>query len=208
MKTSSELPKTINLGCASRLLEGYINIDTDSIESIKQRYPNIKVDTNHHFLQGNFFELELEENIFEEIRADSLIEHLSFKEEKIFFEKARRLLKPGGILYLETPDFESTVRKWLEAEDNWKEFYRDDNEAIEKSHWFGTYSYGFTNRWGYLMASIFGPQNGEGQFHKNAYTESKLIAIFNYIGFSEHEISRFRWKGDRDVMLRAKAVKS
>ena len=208
MKTSTELPKKIILGCASRLLEGYIHIDTDSIESIKQRYPNIKVDTNHHFLQGNFFELELEENIFEEIRADSLIEHLSFKEEKIFFEKARRLLKPGGILYLETPDFESTVRKWLEAEDNWKEFYRDDNEAIEKSHWFGTYSYGFTNRWGYLMASIFGPQNGEGQFHKNAYTESKLIAIFNYIGFSEHEISRFRWKGDRDVMLRAKAVKS
>ena len=171
MKTSSELPKKINLGCASRLLEGYINIDTDSIESIKQRYPNIKVNTNHHFLQGNFFELELEENIFEEIRADSLIEHLSFKEEKIFFEKAKRLLKPGGILYLETPDFESTVRKWLEAEDNWKEFYRDDNEAIEKSHWFGTYSYGFTNRWGYLMVNI-GPQNGEGQFHKNAYAES------------------------------------
>ena len=57
------------------------------------------------------------------------------------------------------------------------------------------------------MASIFGPQNGQGQFHKNAYTESKFIAIFKYLGFADYEISRFRWKGDRDMMLRVKAYK-
>ena len=29
----------INLGCACRLLEGYVNIDLNSLEEIKKRYP-------------------------------------------------------------------------------------------------------------------------------------------------------------------------
>ena len=197
----------INLGCASRLLDGYLNIDTDSIDDIKRRYPNIKISNTAEFLQGNFFELDFPDSSIDEIRADSLIEHLSFKEEKEFFLRCSKLLKPNGMLYIETPDFEWTVKMWLKADDNWKDFYRDDVEAIESSHWFGTYSYGFDNRWGYLMASIFGPQNSPGQFHKNAYTEAKFIAIFNYLGFSNYEITRFRWKEDRDIMLRVKAYK-
>ena len=207
MKISSDAPIKINLGCASRLLPGYINIDTDSIESIQSRYPNVKINTEHTFLQGNFFEIDFQEGSIDEIRADSLIEHLSFKEEKKFFQRCSKLLKTNGLLYIETPDFEWTVKTWINAKDDWQDFYRDDDQAIKSKHWFGTYSYGFENRWGYLMASIFGPQNSEGQFHKNAYTESKFIAIFNKIGFSNYEITRFRWKEERDLMLRVKAYK-
>ncbi len=198
----------INLGCASRLLEGYLNIDTDSLTEIQARYPNIKIDNDIDFLQADFFLLDLADESVDEIRADSLIEHLSFKEEKQFFYICKKLLKPGGLLYIETPDFEWTIKAWLNANDDWKDFYRDDIEAINSTHWFGTYSYGFENRWGYLMASIFGPQNSPGQFHKNAYTESKFIAIFDHLGFSDYDISRFRWKEDRDMMLRVKAYKS
>ena len=198
----------INLGCASRLIDGYLNIDTDSLDDIKKRYPLTQISSECKFLQGNFFELDFADSSIEEIRADSLIEHLSFKEERKFFYRCYKLLKPGGLLYIETPDFEWTVKTWLKANDDWKDFYRDDDEAIQSKHWFGTYSYGFDNKWGYLMASIFGPQNGQGQFHKNAYTESKFIAIFKFLGFTNYEISRFRWKGDRDMMLRVKAYKS
>ena len=63
------------------------------------------------------------------------------------------------------------------------------------------------NRCGYLTASIFGPQNSEGQFHKNCYTEEKIRSIIKYINFEEIEISRFNWKGDRDLMLLVKARK-
>ena len=206
MNTSSE-PLRLNLGCASRLLEGYINIDSDSLDSIIKRYPNKEINTNIDFLQANFFDLDIANESVDEIRADSLIEHLSFKEEKLFFETCKRLLKPGGLLYIETPDFEWTVKTWLDASDDWKEFYRDDKEAIEKTHWFGTYSYGFDNRWGYIIASIFGPQNGEGQFHKNAFTEQKFLSIFDQIGFSEVKINRYRWKGNRDLMLQVSAHK-
>ena len=32
----------LNLGCASRPLSNYINVDQDSLKTIKKRYPNLK----------------------------------------------------------------------------------------------------------------------------------------------------------------------
>ena len=32
----------LNLGCASRPLKNYINIDQDNLKIIKKRYPNLK----------------------------------------------------------------------------------------------------------------------------------------------------------------------
>ena len=197
----------LNLGCASRILEGYINIDLDSIEQIRARYPNINIPQSATFVQGNIFSLDYPNSSVDEIRADALVEHLDFKEEPIFFKEVYRLLKPGGVFLFETPDFEWTVKTWLSAADDWREFFRDDPEAIGQQHWFGTYSYSFDNRWGYLMASIFGPQNGAGQYHKNAYTEQKVRAVCRFVGFDEPLVSRYRWKGDRDLMLKVAAQK-
>ena len=52
----------LNLGCASRLLSGYINVDMDSIEEIKNRYPNIEIDEDQQFLQANILDLPFEDN--------------------------------------------------------------------------------------------------------------------------------------------------
>ena len=112
------------------------------------------------------------------------------------------LLKTGGILNLSTTDFHSIILKWLAAEDDWKDFYRDDDDAIRDCHWFGTYTYEPRNRWGYLAASIYGPQNSDGQFHKNCYTEGKLKAIYRHFGLEIIDLQRFKWKGDRDDMIR------
>lgn len=191
----------LNLGCASRLLPDYINIDMDSLDEIKRRYPNIQVPDNIAFLVGDALNLDFDDESVDEVRADALLEHFSFLEEPKFFREAARVLKPGGVLRFSVPDFEDAVRKWLDAEDDWKDFFRNDDEAIENKHWFGNYSYSTENRWGYLMASIFGPQNGEGQFHKNAYTEKKIEAICQVLGFGQPKIDRFLWKGDRDLML-------
>ena len=197
----------LNLGCASRLLSGYINVDLDSIEEIKNRYPNIEIDEDQQFLQANILDLPFEDNTVDEIRADAFMEHMSFKEESQMFKEVYRALKPGGLFVFSVPDFEDTVRKWLAAEEDWRDFYRDDDEAIAQSHWFGQYSYSTSSRWGYLTAAIFGPQNSPGQFHKNAYTEGKIIAICDKIGFKKPEIGRFLWKGDRDTMIRVRVKK-
>ena len=197
----------LNLGCASRLLDGYINIDLDSLEKIKKRYPDIKINEKTEFIQCNILDLPFEDNSVDEVRADAILEHMSFLEEPKFFYEVKRVLKPGGVLDFSVPDFEEIVRKWLNAKDDWKDFFRNDDEAIKSCHWFGQYSYATDNRWGYLTAGIFGPQNGEGQFHKNAYTVDKIKAICKKLNFSNPEISNFIWKGDRDLMIRVRAVK-
>lgn len=197
----------LNLGCASRPIKGYINIDLDSIEAIKQRYPNIKIDDSIKVFQYDIFNLPFEDSSISEVLCESMLEHLSFLEEKKFFIEMQRVLKIGGQLIFSVPDFEDTVKKWLAAEDNWKDFYRNDPEAISQQHWFGQYSYATNNRWGYLTASIFGPQNSEGQFHKNCYTHQKIKAMLSKLSFRIDDLTFFKWKDDRDQMIKVISTK-
>jgi len=197
----------LNIGCGGRPLPGYINVDMDSLEELKVRYPFQTFPEGIAIYNYDIMNLPFPDGSVAEIRADSLIEHLSFIEEPKFFYEVRRLLRPGGIFHFSTPDFEEAIRLWLAAKDDWKEFYRNDPEAIAQQHWFGQYSYSTDNRWGYLMAMIFGSQNGEGQFHRNGYSVAKIRAILNHLDFEEIEISRYRWKGDRDLMILVRAAK-
>lgn len=197
----------LNIGCASRILDDYVNIDLSTVDELINRYPNVDINQNIPVYQYDIFNLPYDDEKVDEIRCDSLLEHLSFKEEKLFFYEARRVLKPNGLLVFSVPDFEKTITDWLDAADDWQDFYRDDEKAISECHWFGTYSYGFENRWGYLMASIFGPQNSDGQFHKNAYTENKIKKMLIKLEFSILKLERYLWKGDRNLMINVEALK-
>lgn len=197
----------LNLGCGGRPLPGYINVDMDSLEELKARYPLQQFPEDVEVRNYDVFNMPFPDNSVDEIRADSFIEHLSFIEEPKFFHEVKRVIRKGGIFELSTPDFEDAVKLWLSAKDDWKDFYRNDEDAIAQSHWFGQYSYSTENRWGYLMAMLFGSQNGEGQFHRNCYTVPKIKAILNKLDFEPLEISQYRWKGDRDLMIQVRAQK-
>jgi len=197
----------LNIGCGGCPLPAYINIDCDDLETLKHRYPQKQFPEDVKVYDYDIFNLPFPDGTIAEVKADSLIEHLSFIEEPKFFYEVKRVLCPGGIFQFSTTDFEEIVKLWLSAKDDWKDFYRNDEEAILQQHWFGQYSYSLKNRWGYLCASIFGSQNGDGQFHKNCYTVSKVRAILKRIGFQELEISHYLWKNDRDPMIYVRAIK-
>ena len=197
----------LNLGCASRPLKNYVNVDQDSLSTIRKRYPNLKKIKNLKIYNFNIFKLPYKESTVDEVRADALIEHLTFNEEKIFFYELKRVVKKGGIIRLSTVDFEKTVKEWLKAKDNWIDFHRDDDEAIKNQYWFGTNTYNYKNRWGYFSATIFGSQNGKGQYHKNAYTKKKLQAMCDKLGFKVIKLKDYRWKKDRDYMINLIAKK-
>jgi predicted SAM-dependent methyltransferase len=199
--------KKINIGCGGRPLEGYINIDQDSLDDLRQRYPNQSFSNNLVIEDHDIFSLPYKSSSIDEVKADGLLEHLSFKEEPKFLYEVFRVLKPGGKFAFSVPDFEATCKAWLDAKDDWQCFFDDSDDAIAKQHWFGTYSYGNENRWGYMMATFFGSQNGEGQYHKNGYSSGKIRKMLNKIGFEIEGIESFRWKGDRDFMLNTVAIK-
>ena len=180
---------------------GYVNIDKDTLGEIKKRYPDYSFPEGVTVSQYDIFNLPYEDQSVSEVRAESLLEHLSFAEEKKIFLEIKRVLQPGGIFRFSVPDFEATVRQWLDAEDDWREFYRNDDEAIRQKHWFGQYSDSVDSRWGYLTAIIFGPQNSEGQFHKNCYTEQKIKSVLVSLGFSPPQINRGSWKNNEAVCM-------
>ena len=200
-------PIRLNLGCGGRPLPDYVNVDVDSLDELRSRYPNRSFDDSLVIVNYDIFNLPFADDSVDEIRSEALIEHLPFIDEPRFFKEIVRVLKPGGSLFLTTVDFEKAVRQWLAADDEWKDFYRDDKDAILSQHWFGNYSYSPNNRWGYLTATFYGSQNGAGQFHTNCYSEAKLLAICTRINLDVISIERFQWQGDRDHMLALSARK-
>tara|TARA_B110000008_G_scaffold259222_1_gene278837 strand:+ start:871 stop:1491 length:621 start_codon:yes stop_codon:yes gene_type:complete len=205
---TDKMPIRLNLGCGGRPLHDFVNVDMDTLQEMRKRYPNQDFGDDLNIQQYDLFNLPYEDQTVDEIRADGLIEHLPFIDEPRFFYEVIRILKPGGRLEISTVDFEKTVKQWLEAEDDWKDFYRNDEKSIRDQHWFGTYTYEPKNRWGYLAATFYGSQNGSGQFHTNCYTDKKLMAICKSLNLSVESIEEFQWKGNRDHMLRLKAIKN
>lgn len=198
----------LNLGCGGRPMKGYINVDMDDADTLRKRYPGHDFPSDLKVYQYDIFNLPYKDGTVDEVVADAFIEHLSFSEEPPFFKEVARVLRPGGVFKFKVPDFEAIVKAWLAAKDDWKDFYREDDEAIAQKHWFGTHSYGWENRWGYIAASIYGNQHGAGQFHKNCYSEGKIRAMLRFLGFKDIEVRRERWQGDRDVMLCAECKKA
>jgi predicted SAM-dependent methyltransferase len=197
----------LNLGCGGRPLVDYINVDMDTLDQIRARYPNQTFEDNLIVVQHDIFNLPYADNTVDEIRSEGLIEHLPFLDEPRFFYEVARVLKPGGKIFISTVDFEAVAKQWLAAVDDWQDFYRNDKESILSQHWFGTYTYEPNNRWGYLTATLFGSQNGVGQFHTNCYSDSKLRAICKKIKLDVISIEHFQWKGNRDYMLGLSAKK-
>ena len=200
-------PVKINIGCGGRPLEGYINIDMDSLEKLKKRYPNRLFQEDLKIFKWDIFNVPVEDDSVDEVLCEALIEHLSFQEEPRFFFEVKRVLKPGRIFIFSTIDFEEIVKLWAKAEDDWKDFFRNDEQSIAERHWFGTYTYKMENRWGYIIASIFGSQNGDGQYHKNCYTIKKLQAIMKKLSLEVLSYETFLWKGERDPMIRFRVRK-
>ena len=58
--------------------------------------------TRQNFLNGNAFQLPFSDHSFDLIIIQDVIEHLP--ETKLFFIELKRVLKPGGIIYLSTPN--------------------------------------------------------------------------------------------------------
>jgi len=191
----------INLGCGSTPLKDYINVDMDTLEDLRERYPNRTFEDDLVIEQWDIFNLPVEDGTVDEVRADCLFEHLNFIDEKRAFYEVKRILKPGGVFEISVPDFDAIMELWLKAKDDWQDWFRDDDEAVKSEHWFGTYEYSYKNKWGYLLACIFGSQNGDGQYHKNCYTTNKLLKIFKKLDFDVTEQSFYAWpRGDCEII--------
>jgi SAM-dependent methyltransferase len=97
----------LHLGCGSKYLEGYINIDYPQSE---HSVNTVKADIYHDIRT-----LSYADGSVDEIRSHHLFEHFDRAGAIALLMKWRRWLKPGGKLVIETPDFYSCATAYTFA---------------------------------------------------------------------------------------------
>lgn len=90
----------LHLGCGSFYLDGWINTDLP---------PNPQMD----FPLDITFPLPFVDNYFNVMYASEVIEHIKLEELRVFLGQAFRVLRPGGVLRLTTPDLEKVCSIYL-----------------------------------------------------------------------------------------------
>ena len=92
--------KLLNLGCGTRYHKDWINIDFVS---------NNKNISAYNLLKG----IPHKDNTFDVVYHSHLIEHFPKKNVNIFIEECYRVLKPGGIIRIATPNLEEIVKNYV-----------------------------------------------------------------------------------------------
>jgi predicted SAM-dependent methyltransferase len=177
MDGTTATPVRLHIGCGPNILPGWVNIDSVS------RAPGVRDDID-------LMALPWPDASVEAVLAEHVFEHFSFAEEARIWPELARVLRTGGQLTVEVPDFEWVCGAFLNAEDDFREFY----QVGHPDHYAGC-GRALDQRWGILQTMFFGNQNGAGQFHRSAYTEGKLRALARMTGFASIEVHRVFNKG-------------
>lgn len=107
-------------------------------------------------------DIPLETNSVDEVHCVHVLEHVTRDKYEPMLREMHRVLKPGGYLYVETPDFKGTVANLASA------FASGDTEAI---HIWTT--------------SIYGKNERPGMAHYMGFYEGLLRREVRYQGFTD-----------------------
>lgn len=132
----------INLACGDVILPGYINCDLY----------NTKADVKCDVTDLSRFE----DNSVDEILAQHIIEHFSYPEVDRILLEWKRVLKPGGELIIETPDFYESCKKFV---------------SLPEEQRYTMYGHFFAKSW------------IDGETHKFLFTKGELWNVLTRAGF-------------------------
>lgn len=94
--------KGLHVGCGARVEKGWVNIDLN---------PSTAGVQNVDVRRG----LPFETASFDFVYSEHFIEHLERREGEYFVLEAARVLRPGGVIRISTPDMESLAQLYLAA---------------------------------------------------------------------------------------------
>jgi glycosyltransferase involved in cell wall biosynthesis len=141
----------LHLACGHDYTEGFINVDFYAPEDARC---DVRFDVQ---------KLPYPDNSVDEIKAFHIIEHFHFFEIQEVLKEWHRVLKPGGRLWLETPDFLETCRSFVEG-----------SPVMPIEDWR-------VLLYGHFFAHAWVP----GQTHKFLFTESQLRTNLDWAGFKQ-----------------------
>ena len=102
----------LNVGCGSKILSGYINID------LFVKHPNV--------VNMDVSKLKFDDNSIEEILAEDIIEHFPRLQWKEVIDEWVRVIKPDGILSLQFPEMKQLSQALIDSKniEDWEKYNR------------------------------------------------------------------------------------
>jgi predicted SAM-dependent methyltransferase len=156
----------LHLGCGDMILPGFMNCDLYSPQA------QVKCDVMH---------LPYEDDSIEVIYNAHLIEHFDFFEAYHLLAEWKRVLIPGGILAVETPNFEALCKALVEA---------PEHDRV------------------YLYDQFFGKPWVPGHAHKFLYTPAQLWGTLKNAGFNNIvTVPALRYIGMEKICQRMECTK-
>jgi len=148
----------LHLGCGEKYLEGYVNIDFPPSE-----HSVIKVRAD---IYKDVRELDYDNDSVDEIRTHHMFEHFPRAEALRILLQWREWLKPGGLLIIETPDFEASILAYLNA--------ITQKRRME------------------IGRHIFGSQEAKWAYHYDFWDSKKFKYVLKMAGFKNIKIRRYK----------------
>jgi len=149
----------LHVGCGENYFDGWINVDIDSS----------KADIFHDLAKPLWFY----DNTVDFIYSEHFIEHIGINHAQNMFKEFYRVLKPGGILRIATPDLDYMVEKYTSA--SWKD-----------QDWIETYNYQWIQTRAEMLNVCFREWG-----HQYLYDAEELERRLREVGFGK--ILRQEW---------------
>lgn len=136
----------LHLGCGTKKLEGWINIDS---------VPECRPDVVHDITKP----LPYADQSAEDLLAEDLLEHFDKYVRYLVFYEWTRVLKVGGKIILQVPDFKTILLRYFKfGYDNFVDFIFGENlweSKIYIGH-FGNHKWGYSQKTLKEFVSVFG----------------------------------------------------
>lgn len=157
----------LHLGCGENYLIGYHNVD----------YPSDNHTVQKNAVADQFCDirnLSFPEKAIEEIRSHHLFEHFPRQVALALLCKWTKWLKIGGILHIETPDFDRSIVAYLLP---WTSY--DEKEQI--------------------IRHLFGSHEASWAAHWDGWHEKRFKKILSELGYENIHFTRKRWGVTRNI---------
>lgn len=157
----------LNVGCGNLILKGWINLDIMAIEGID--------------MQSDAKYLPFKSEVFDELYCSHIIEHFDFLQGFEVLSEWKRVLKTGGKLVIETPDFLGLCHRFIKESEE-----------------------GRVNLYAHIFGNPWSPTN----MHKFLYTTSQLRWTLSRLNFKDIVIvEALRYPGGADINLKMEVIK-
>lgn len=160
----------LHLGCGETYLQGYVNIDLPPDRHSVQIHTRADV-------YADITELSYPSKSVNEIRLHHVLEHFDRPTALRLLIEWYEWLEDGGMLVIETPDFELSARTFLKSN-------------AENSH--------------KILRHIFGSHEATWATHQDGWYREKLQLYLTSLGFHALNFYRTEWKGTFNIRVEAR----